>query len=221
MMNFKTKIFGSNKIRYCFYENHPWWVFDDICSALELYNKDILLKKVDLDDRKFVEQNLIVLNAAGVIAIVLGNNRSKAFKNIFISEIMPEVWQEKTVSKKVEYPSLLLIAEIKKLYGSDGAAKYFSHLAGVEIELPVKEKIEKSDQSITFFVENYCINDIHAVCKSSKLYSVYVDFLKKENKIPASQTMFSLELSKKGYEKHRRGDGYYFRGISPKGEINV
>lgn len=123
---FKNETFGEVRTVIC--DGEPWFVATDVCKALEIGTTSKALERLD-DDEKGMnsipthggEQNMSIINEAGLYSLVLGSRKpeAKAFKRWITHEVIPTIRKhgaymtEQTIAKALESPDFLIELAMK------------------------------------------------------------------------------------------------------------
>ena len=125
---FNNEQFGE--IRCIIKDKEPWFVANDICTALGLNNNRMAISRLD-DDEKDVslidtlggEQNCTIINEAGLYSLVLSSRKpeAKEFKRWVTHDILPTIRKhgiyatDDTLDKIVSNPDfgIRLLTELK------------------------------------------------------------------------------------------------------------
>lgn len=95
---FTNTEFGE--VRTMMRDGEPWFVAADVCRALEIGNPSQAVSRLDEDEKGIIsnetpggEQTMLIINEAGLYALVLGSRKpeAKAFKRWITHEVIPAI----------------------------------------------------------------------------------------------------------------------------------
>ncbi|AEJ44400.1 BRO-N domain-containing protein [Alicyclobacillus acidocaldarius] len=91
-------MFKGHRIRVVMINDEPWWVAADVLVILELDRK--ALERIDEDEKGVSsihtpggQQNMTIINEAGLYSLILGSRKpeAKAFKRWVTHEVLPSI----------------------------------------------------------------------------------------------------------------------------------
>ena len=100
MNELQTFNFEQNSIRTVTIDGEPWFVAKDVAEILEYADTATMTRRLDDDEKGMQllqtlggEQNIVIINEAGLYNAVLGSKKSEAkkFKKFVTSEILPAI----------------------------------------------------------------------------------------------------------------------------------
>ena len=99
-MNEIVKLYKDNPVRIIEKDGEPWFVAKDVAAILGYRDAYTLVRRLDEDERgtrkvctPSAEQEMTVINEAGLYSAILGSNKpeAKAFKRWVTHEVLPSI----------------------------------------------------------------------------------------------------------------------------------
>lgn len=100
MKVFENPQFG--KVRSMMIKNEPWFVAADVCRVLDIKNNRDAIAKLDKDEKDVAltdtlggQQQMVIVNEAGLYGLVLGSRKpeAKEFKRWITHDVIPSIRQ--------------------------------------------------------------------------------------------------------------------------------
>lgn len=197
----ELKIFNYEKseVRTVILDNEPWWVAKDVCEILEHTNSRMAISSLDEDEKGVSkvytlggEQEMTVINEAGLYSLIIRSNKpeAKQFKRWITHEVIPSIRKhgmyatEQTIEKLLHDPDTM-IKTLQALKSERALRTEAENL--IEIQKP-----------------KVIFADAVAVSNTSILIGDLAKILKQNNYDIGANRLFE-KLRKDGYLIKRRG----------------
>lgn len=122
-MNNHIFSFEGNQVRTMVKEGEPWFVANDVCSALEIGNSSAAVARLDEDEKGLIsidtlggQQSLLGVNESGLYELILGSRKKEAkqFKRWIKNDVLPSIRKNgaymtpETIEKTLTDPDFII-----------------------------------------------------------------------------------------------------------------